>query len=67
MTTKHRFKVRIGKEIISYENYEDIPEKFDNMILFAPAIPEAPHTEEQHAEIESWMEKFVDVLKRETK
>jgi hypothetical protein len=65
--TTHKFKVRIGKEILTYDRYEDIPETFDNMILFAPKIPQGPHTDEQHAEIDIWMERFVDLLKRETK
>jgi hypothetical protein len=67
MTTKHKFTVRIDKEILTYDNYDDIPEKFDNLIAFVPNLPVGPHTQEQHDEIESWMEKFITLRKRETK
>ena len=67
MTMKHKFTVRIDKEVLTYDNYDDIPEKFDNLISFVPNLPVGPHTQEQHDEIESWMEKFIALRKRETK
>ena len=50
----------------TYKNFEAIPKKFDNLIKFAPDVPEPPHTQEQHEEIDSWHIKFKELLFRET-
>lgn len=62
----HKFKILLNGKVMEYENYEDIPESFDNLIAFIPDIPPGPHTDEQHEEIEDWMRKFAEVMKRET-
>lgn len=67
MTTSHKFQVIVDGEVKTYTRYEDIPEKFDNMVLFQPYIPPGPHTDEQHQEIDSWMERFALLMERETK
>ena len=61
----HEFIILIGKELKTYTKYEDIPEKFDNVISFKPKIPQPPHTEEQHEEIESWNSKLQKLMERE--
>lgn len=61
------FKVLINNEVKTYEKYEDIPKEFDNLIAFIPEIPPGPHTDEQHEEIESWLEKFTELMNRERK
>lgn len=53
-------------KLYTYENYDDIPQKFDNLIKFSPEIPLSPHSHEEHEEIESWQEKFKDLMQRET-
>ena len=63
----HKFKIILDGELKTYENYEDIPEKFDNLVAFLPEIPPGPHTDEQHEEIDLWMVKFAELMKRETK
>jgi len=62
---KGEFVIREGKELITYDNYEDIPLEFDNVIKFLPDVPEGPHTEEQHREIEGYCDKLKELLKRE--
>jgi len=62
---KGEFVIREGKELITYDNYEDIPLEFDNVIKFLPDVPEGPHTEEQHREIEGYNDKLKELLKRE--
>ena len=49
-----------------YSNYEDIPQSFENVITFQPEIPEGPHTEEQHEEIDMWQQRFKELMTRET-
>ena len=49
---KGRFVIREGNELLLYENYEDIPLVFDNIIEFLPDVPPGPHTKEQHEWIE---------------
>lgn len=62
----HEFVVLLNGKLITYTKYEDIPEKFDNLIKFMPEIPEPPHTHEQHEEMDTWNEKMKELLKRET-
>ena len=62
----HEFVVLLNGQLITYTQYEDIPESFDNLIRFVPEIPEAPHTHDQHEEIDSWNHKLQELMKRET-
>jgi hypothetical protein len=61
----HKFVILINGELITYSNYDDIPQEFDNIIEFIPEIPDGPHTDEQHKEIEQWNNKLHELLKRE--
>lgn len=63
----NKFTILLDGKLINYERYEDIPLEFDNLIEFLPEIPPGPHTDEQHGEIEQWMVKFAELMKRETK
>jgi hypothetical protein len=62
----HEFVVLLNGVLKTYTKYEDIPERFDNVIRFIPEIPEPPHTHEQHEEIDSWNERLQELMKRET-
>ena len=62
---KHEFVVLRKGVLETYNKYEDIPENFDHIIKFLPDIPDGPHTDEQHEEIESWNEKLQELLKKE--
>lgn len=61
------FKVLIDGVVHTFDNYDDIPETFENVVAFMPEIPPGPHTDEQHEEIEGWMLKFLALRKRETR
>ena len=62
----HEFVVLLNGKLKTYTKYEDIPERFDNVIRFIPKIPEPPHTHEQHEEIDLWNERLQELMKRET-
>ena len=62
----HEFVVLLDGKIETFQRYEDIPEKFDNLIRFVPEIPEPPHSHEQHEEMDVWNEKLKELMKRET-
>jgi len=62
----HEFVILRNGILETYNKYEEIPEKFDNLIKFLPDIPDGPHTHEQHEEIDSWNEKLKELLKKET-
>ena len=62
----HEFVVLINGELKTYNNFDDIPEKIDNVIKFLPEIPEPPHTHDQHEEMGVWNDKLKELLKRET-
>jgi hypothetical protein len=61
----HEFIIKDKGKLITYTNYEDIPEMFDHLIKFVPEIPPDPHTPEQHEEIGQWNDKLKQVMKRE--
>ena len=62
----HEFVLLVKGELKTYTNYEDIPDKFNNLIKFLPEIPEPPHTHEQHEELGLWNERLKELMKRET-
>ena len=63
----HQFAILINGKVQVFDNYDDIPETFENVIRFEPEVPPEPHTEEQHHEIEQWNNKLQQLLKRETR
>ena len=60
------FKILVNGELVTYTNYDDIPESFDNVIEFLPEYPPGPHSEEQHNHIATYNSYLLDLLKRET-
>jgi|688.fasta_scaffold1726842_2 hypothetical protein len=62
----HEFVILVNGELKTYHNYDDIPEKFDNVISFIPEIPPGPHTHDEHDEMSLWNEKLKELMKRET-
>ena len=61
----HRFVIRDQEKLHVYTRYDDIPEIFDHVIEFLPEYPPPPHTEADHREIDSWYEKFMELLGRQ--
>ena len=57
---KGEFIIKTGEELITYTDYDDIPNMFDHVIKFNPDWPEPPHTQEDH----DYMETFNDKLQR---
>lgn len=65
MNMKGVFQVLIDGELVTYTKYDEIPERFDNLIRFAPEIPPEPHTDEQHEWIESLPQYMNELMERE--
>lgn len=61
-----KFKILLNGELVTYTNYNDIPNKFDNVISFLPEFPEGPHTHEEHESMSMYHELLQNLLKRET-
>jgi hypothetical protein len=61
---KGKFKVLIDGELKKYTDYDDIPEKIDNVIQCLFDYPEPPHTDEQHEEMETYIPKMNELLER---
>lgn len=61
----HRFVVRIGQHLHTFDRYEDIPSEFDHLIEFVPDVPPPPHTDQQHEEIEAWQLRFQRLMEIE--
>jgi hypothetical protein len=54
------FTVMINGELVTYTNYNDIPDTFEHVIKYAPDWPRPPHTQEDH----DYMETFNNKLQR---
>ena len=64
------FQFIINGELITFDNYEDIPDEFDHVIKFLPDIPEpegedGEHTEEQHIEMAAWNTRLQKLMEKE--
>jgi hypothetical protein len=63
----HKFVLLIDGELKTYTSWESIPEDFDHVIEFIPHIPDGPHSEEQHEEIEQWHHRLQQLIKKENR
>ena len=63
----HRFVLLINGQLEIFHTWESIPEKFDHVIEFVPEIPDGPHTQEQHDEIEQWHYRLQSLIAKENK
>lgn len=61
----HEFVIMRNGVLETYTDYDDIPLDFEHVIKFIPEVPEPPHTDEQHEEIESWNEKLQALMEIE--
>jgi hypothetical protein len=59
------FKVKIGNLVLTYNNFNDVPEKIGAVISFKPNYPTQPHTEEQHNYIATFVSKLNQLMERE--
>ena len=64
------FQFIINGDLITFDNYEDIPNEFDHVIKFLPDIPEpegedGEHTEEQHIEMAAWNTRLQKLMEKE--
>jgi hypothetical protein len=62
---KGEFIIKVGSALVTYDNYDDIPMEFDNLISFKPDAPEPPHSEEDHEEMEKYNTKLQELMGRE--
>ena len=61
----HEFVFLVNGKEITVNSWEDVPTVFDHVIKFVPAIPEPPHTVEQHAEISKWPARLQQLMEKE--
>lgn len=59
------FIVMIGGELLYYGNTNQIPDRFDHLIRFAPKCPPAPHNPEQHDVIHRMNAKLQELMEIE--
>ena len=60
------FKIMINREIVTYTNYDDIPESFDKIRSFKPDFPPYPHSEEDHAFMDTFNSKLQALKARQS-
>ena len=59
------YKIMINREVVTYTNYDDIPATFDHVISFNPDYPPDPHSDEDHAFMDTFNEKLQALIGRE--
>ena len=59
------FQFIINGELVTFDNYEDIPYEFDHVIKFLPDIILPPHTVEDHEELEKWNDRLQELMEKE--
>tara|TARA_Y100001970_G_C14163891_1_gene820150 strand:- start:304 stop:513 length:210 start_codon:yes stop_codon:yes gene_type:complete len=59
------FKIKVGRSIYTYTNFNDIPKEIGAVISFNPKYPKEPHTEEEHKLIKTFNDKLQELMKRE--
>ena len=52
-------------ELVTYNNYDDIPSTFDNVISFNPDWPASRHTQADHDYMEVFNDKLQALMERE--
>jgi hypothetical protein len=60
------YEILINGKVVTFYDYNDIPESFDNVIKFIPETPPPPHSEDDHKKIKACMIKFKELLSKET-
>lgn len=63
----HKFVFLINEKLETFSTWESIPDEFDHIIEFVPSIPDGPHTNEQHEEIEKWHQRLQMLIDKENK
>jgi len=59
------FIIKENGKLLSFENFEDVPAEFDYLIKCSFDYPDPPHSEEQHAEIETYNGKLQELMRRQ--
>ena len=62
---KGEFIIKQGSALVTYDDYDDIPMEFDNIISYKPDAPEPPHSEEDHKKMETYTTKLQELMRRE--
>jgi hypothetical protein len=60
-----RFVILRDGELEIYDDYDSIPDSFDNVIEFLPDYSPGPHTEEEHEEMDSFACLLEELMRRE--
>ena len=59
------FQFIINGELVTFDNYENIPDEFEHVIRFLPDIISEPHTEDEHDEIAVWNDRLQQLMEKE--
>ena len=59
------FQFIINGELVTFDNYENIPDEFEHVIRFLPDVISEPHTEDEHEEIAVWNDSLQQLMEKE--
>ena len=61
-----RFVILRQGKLEVYDDYDQIPARFDNLIEFMPEYPPGPHTDDEHHEMDAYAARLEELMRRET-
>ena len=59
------FQFIINGELVTFDNYDDVPDEVEHVIKFLTDILEDPHTEDEHKELALWNDKLQQLMEKE--
>lgn len=59
------FEFIINGELKTFNDYRQIPNEFDHVIRFIPEIPDPPHSNHDHEEIDKWNDRLQALMEKE--
>ncbi len=59
------FQFIVNGELVTFDKYEDIPEKFEHVIKYLPDFISGPHTEKEHEEMAKWNTRLQELMEKE--
>jgi hypothetical protein len=65
----HEFVIEKDGQILTFDDFDKIPEQFDILIKFCPALPPCDHSDphnhdHKHKIMEQWHSKFKQLMER---
>jgi hypothetical protein len=59
------FELIIDGQLTVFDDYRKIPDNFEHVVKFIPEIPDSPHSDHDHEDINLWNERLKKLMEKE--